>query len=295
MVYVEFLPLLDARNDYRRVFLVIPWAALVAIYLLLGIPLYVFALIYGAGHEWAFPGVDPFFGFSKLYHLDRHARLRSSLASRSLLVFPMMLLFILDSCFYFVATAIGWLIAMPIGICYSIPPWIMSSCFIRYREGEIDAFQHTCCQCLTQRACEAELGEDFSFEKEACHQCKIRDTQWIWMGCRYANRPDDGWIRTARETGELLHAPGSMLVNDPDLAALRFPKHVTELPQWLSHCSSTSLTSLELSGCRCLEKLPLADILKFTQLTSLSCEGCSQLWSIPRRSAARAERPPCGF
>ncbi len=59
MVYVEFLPLLDARDDYRRVLLVLPWAALVAIYLLLGIPVHVFLTVFGAGHGRAFSDPDP--------------------------------------------------------------------------------------------------------------------------------------------------------------------------------------------------------------------------------------------
>ncbi len=61
--------------------------------------------------------------------------------------------------------------------CYTFPHWIMSKCFIRLREGEIDEFQHTCCQCLTQLVCEDELKVDFSFEKEACHQCKRHNRQ----------------------------------------------------------------------------------------------------------------------
>ena len=42
--------------------------------------------------------------------------------------------------------------------------------------------------------------------------------------------------------------------------------------------SSHALEPLRL----CLERLPLADILRIPLLASLSCEGCSQLWSIPQ-------------
>jgi hypothetical protein len=284
---LTWLPLLDARDDYRRVFLVIPWAALVAIYLLLGTPLFLAGSVYLNGCAWVFQLKDahdvlPFY-FSNLYNVDRHHRLRSFVASRSLLAVPMMLLFFIDCCFYFVGSAIGVMIWLPVFPFMTVPILILSNWFIRFREGEINEFQHTCCQCLTQRACKRELGMDFSFEKEACQQCKKRDMKWIWMGCEYSSGLDNGWKRVARETGELLHAPGSMLVDDPNLVAVQLPKHTTVLPQWLLlHCSSSSLQTLNLANCRCLEKLPLADILKFPVLTSLSCEGCSQLWSIPQ-------------
>jgi hypothetical protein len=160
------------------------------------------------------------------------------------------------------------------------------SFFISFWEGQIDEFQHTCCQCLTQHACELWLlGIDFSFDKDACHQCKTSDSQWIWVGCKSGTQPEgtEGtvWRRVARETGELLPAPGQMLMDDPNLSALAFPKHILGLSLWVAHCS-TSLTSLDLSSCRCLEKLPLADILKFPLLIRLSCEGCLLLWSIPQ-------------
>ena len=86
MVFSEWMPLLNARDDCRRVFLVIPWIALVAIFLLLGIPLHVVCVNFSAGFNTAFPGVRPFFDFSELYGLSRHDQLRNFLDNRINLV-----------------------------------------------------------------------------------------------------------------------------------------------------------------------------------------------------------------
>ena len=183
---------------------------------------------------------------------------------------------------------------------------ILESCFIRFREGEIDDFQHTCCQCLTQRIRDE---VDFSFAKDACAQCRRRDEQWIWVKCG-ADGLDVGyseWRRVARDTGEMLPLSGSinpsksiselepssvdqaqhssvqsLLISDTALVALRFPIHsgITHLPRWSLQIKT--LTSLDISSCKCLETLPLTVILQLPLLTSLSCEGCSQLWSIPQ-------------
>ena len=178
---------------------------------------------------------------------------------------------------------------------------ILSRCFIRFREGEIDDFQHTCCQCLTQGFRD---NQDFSFAKDACLQCKKRDEQWIWVGCGSDGHNVD-WRRVLRESGEVLRLRASdddidvspisfvpsdwghralysnlpaALLMDLSLSELKFPMHLTELPSWTF---PASLTKMDLSLCRCLETLPLKDILKLPQLKSLACDGCSLLSSVP--------------
>ena len=307
-VYTHFLHLIDVSEDYRRVFWVIPWAVLVAVYLLTGLPAWILChlLIIKVGrpvqHLLQYPDPNKRDAFSRLFRLDRHARLRRLLASKSLMAMPMGLLFLLDCGLFLVLNSVFLTVFIPVFAVYLgtavRPLWMLSKGFIRFKEGEIDDFQHTCCQCLTQRICDE---VDFSFAREACVQCRRRDEQWIWVRCGAESLDDKSeWKRVARDTGEVLQLSGAInlapqgsashqaqhstvqpcLISDATLAALQFPMHIMHLPHWSVQIKT--LTSLDLSSCRCLETLPLPDILQLPLLTSLSCEGCSQLWSIPQ-------------
>ena len=120
----------------------------------------------------------------------------------------------------------------------------------------------------------------------------------FWCGAESLDDKSE-WRPLARDTGEVLQLSGAInlapqrslshqmqhstvqacLVSDATLAALQFPIHIMHLPHWSEQIKT--LTSLNRSSRRCLETLPLTDILQLPLLTSLSCEGCSQLWSVP--------------
>ncbi len=104
-VLVDFLPLIYVRDDYRQLFLVIPWAVIVAIYMLLGLPLLCAFEAFQIVYMWAFP--EGPFNFKAVYKRDRHNHLRRHLASRSLLAAPMLLPFAMD-CLLFLVACLIW-------------------------------------------------------------------------------------------------------------------------------------------------------------------------------------------
>ena len=279
VVYTHFLPLIDISEDYRRVFWVIPWAVLVAVYLLKGMPISIpLGFFFTVMELLGYPKPDKLselyfwepdrYGLCKLYRLDLHASLRRLLASKSLMAIPMGLLFLLDCLLYLLLVSVFWMLfAFYLGT-VRLPRDILSFFFISFREGKIDDFQRTCCQCLTQRICN---GMDFSFAREACVQCRRRDERWIWVRCGADGLDDKSeWRRVARDTGEVLQLSGTInlvpdlraahqtqqssvqacLISDTALVALQFPIHtgITQLPRWSLQIKT--LTSLDLSSCR---------------------------------------------
>ena len=84
-------------------------------------------------------------------------------------------------------------------------------------------------------------------------------------------------------SGKVIEGPGktsSFLSEVPNLSAIEFPKHIAELPLWVSQL--TALQTLDLRNCWYLETLPLGYLLDFPQLKRLECQGCVNLSSPPQ-------------
>jgi hypothetical protein len=249
----RIVSLIDVRDDYRRVFLIIPWAVLVTVHLVFGIPLiglffvhihfsifrrllhYAAAVfctwigIMGQKAKKAVWSDAEYFNFNNVYQFDRHAQLRRFVASRNVFAILMLVPFLLDCLLFFVVSSIvvgllvagyfstfayriialtAWCASFILSIVVTILWFIYLAdlmaldLFPRFKFGpqNISEFQFSCCQCLTQRDCRAEFGVDMSFHREACHQCKERDKQWIWIECGYVIGQDANWKRVARES-----------------------------------------------------------------------------------------------
>eukprot|EP00291_Cryptomonas_curvata_P009238 CAMPEP_0172198962 /NCGR_PEP_ID=MMETSP1050-20130122/28407_1 /TAXON_ID=233186 /ORGANISM="Cryptomonas curvata, Strain CCAP979/52" /LENGTH=1402 /DNA_ID=CAMNT_0012875899 /DNA_START=67 /DNA_END=4275 /DNA_ORIENTATION=- len=146
------------------------------------------------------------------------------------------------------------------------------------------ALEDTCCQCRTRYDQKKKYGSflpsSFPFEKEGCTQCKIRNTEWIWLGYTSVNVHKTAWIRVNPETGNNVAVDAPKVAELSDFTALEFPKHITKLPSWV--CDCIKLEALNLVCCENVQSLPIAEILNLPNLKVLDCKGCSKLYYPPQ-------------
>ena len=120
----------------------------------------------------------------------------------------------------------------------------------------------------------------FICKQEGCKQCKIRNTEWIWLGYNSVNVTEFTWIRVNPETGKDIAVDAPMVAELSDFTVLEFPKHITKLPSWAFDC--IKLEALNLVSCESVQSLPIAEILNLPNLKVLDCEGCSKLYYPPQ-------------
>ncbi len=140
-----------------------------------------------------------------------------------------------------------------------------------------------CCQCLTRYDCSSKFGmrnHTFPFFQAACDPCKVRNRNWIWVGCVIKDKKALEWKRLHPESGTLIEQPdldaSNMNIKDiPNLCGLAFSKTICYVPLWVSQL--TLLEDLDLSFCSDLEALPLGYLLDLPLLKNLACQGCKLL------------------
>jgi hypothetical protein len=282
VVFEQLLPLMDFRDDFRRPFLLLPFLVLVCVYLGLGIPIVVFCCFGVVLMKTIFDSSEPF-AFGEIYD-NRHGRLHRLLERRSPLALPLAILFGLDCLLNAILSAFLFLLLFGGVVPFLfIPQTALEKLFPRFSSNQL---RFHCCQCLTQSHCESTYGADFSFENEACQQCRRRDEQWMWVRCTAESDPGDAgcWRRLTREADEVVSGPetqaavpplrtggrfdhaaaldvsGSQLqlptklFNDQNLSCLELPKHITAIPVWvlqvyLCHVRKTVKHIKKLNGC----------------------------------------------